>query len=192
MGTKSPCLGTSPSYAEHKRWGGVCQQRVSVESLLFQVMLDYRPENKSPKRCCAFLFGFLHNLGCTELGPGTWFTNKGLTVRSIWKLWFLKLSEIWQFHVMGIYMQIGTDKFFLPLTWVWKNPKTVSKTHKNHNVTWNSHIEQMHMLIKQKNTSHSTYAKGEWVLTNLSMNLLRLLTCRSHRNQVDFVVTHFP
>lgn len=42
-----------------------------------------------------FLFCYV---GYTDLGAGTWFTNKGVTVRNIWRLWLLIPSEIWLFY----------------------------------------------------------------------------------------------
>lgn len=148
--------------------GRVLSAEIAVERLLFPSHgLCYRPENGSPKRCCGFSFGFLHSLDCTKQGSGTWFTNKGVMVRNIWKLRFLKPSEIWQWVSTCTLTHLSSC---LPLTWVWKNPKAASKTPKNHNMS-----PEIHMLNKfpcwlNNNTSHSTYPKGRWILPKLSMN----------------------
>lgn len=106
----------SSGYTEHKLWGWFCQQTVSVERLLFpghNVLQVTEWVSKEMLWFCSWLFA---HLGLHRAEFGSWFTYKRVTVENMWKLWFLKASETWQFHLVGnVYMDVC--KFFSSFIW---------------------------------------------------------------------------
>lgn len=104
-------LRDSSGYAEHKLQGGFCQQTVSVERLLFPGHNRLQVREWVSKEMLWFLSWLFAHLGLH------WAEFRDLiyirvTVRNIWKLWFLKPSEVWQFHLVGnVHTDIG--KFFI-------------------------------------------------------------------------------
>lgn len=113
---KSPHLGAPQAVQSTNDRDGFISRQYQWRGSFSQATACYRSQNESPKRCCGFSLGFLQILDCTELSSGTWSRYKKVTTRNIWKLCFLKPSEIWQFHFMG-YVYMDTCKFLSSFIW---------------------------------------------------------------------------